>query len=96
MMRKLLVLAMPLVLLNSTPGSMSRDLTDVALRAAHDAWNEGDYITALRAYIGLLNSPAGDKFLEPIALQTGELFHTEEITPDGRAPRLSPDGKFIL
>ena len=63
--------------------------------AANDAWERGDYIAALNRYIQLLNAPGGEKFLEPIALTTGELFKTHELTADGRAPRFSPDGRFI-
>jgi hypothetical protein len=65
------------------------------LRAADSLWNDGNYIGALTAYIRLLNSPSGEHYLERIALQTGELFVTEEITADGRNPRLSGDGRFI-
>ena len=67
-----------------------------AFDAANDAWERGDYIAALNGYIQLLNMPAGETFLEPIALTTGELFHTRELTIDGRAPRFSPDGRFIV
>src|SRR5438132_3589507 len=67
-----------------------------ALDAADDAWDKGDYISALTAYIQILNGPGGDAFLEPIALTTGELFETRELTADGRAPRFSPDGRFIV
>ncbi len=63
--------------------------------AADEAWDKGDYITALTGYIQLLNAPGGDAWLEPIALQTGELFKTHELATDGRAPRFSPDGRFI-
>src|SRR6187401_433648 len=64
--------------------------------AANDAWERGDYAGALNGYIQLLNAPGGEKFLEPIALTTGELFETRELTGDGRAPRFSPDGRFIV
>jgi hypothetical protein len=67
-----------------------------AFDAANDAWERGDYVAALDGYIQLLNLPAGETFLEPIALTTGELFHTRELTTDGRAPRFSPDGRFIV
>ena len=63
--------------------------------AANDAWERGDYIAALNGYIQVVNAPGGDAFFEPIALTTGELFETRELTADGRAPRFSPDGKFI-
>src|SRR5262249_37187099 len=66
-----------------------------ALDAAKSAWQRGDYIAALNEYIQLLNGPNGDEFVEPIALTTGELYRTHEITSDGRAGRFSPDGRYI-
>jgi hypothetical protein len=67
-----------------------------ALATANDAWERGDYITALNGYIKLLEAPVvDDSILEPIALQTGELFETRELTTDGRNPRFSPDGKYV-
>jgi Tol biopolymer transport system component len=67
-----------------------------AFDAASDAWERGDYIAALNGYTGLLNAPDGDAFFEPIALRTGELFKTHELTADGRAGRFSPDGKLLV
>ena len=67
-----------------------------AFNAANDEWERGDYIDALNGYIQLLNAPGGEKFLEPIALTTGELFETRELTGDGRAARFSPDGRFLV
>src|SRR5215475_11537634 len=75
--------------------SLSQDPAALDLRAADNLWNDGNYIAALTAYIRLLNSPSGDQYLEPIALQTGELYVTEELSADGRNPRLSLDGRFI-
>ena len=42
-----------------------------------------------------MTAPGGQAFVESIALQTGELFETRELTADGRAPRFSPDDAFI-
>jgi hypothetical protein len=67
-----------------------------SLDAANDAWQRGDYIAALNGYIAQLSAPGGDRVLESIALTTGELFHTRELTASGRAGRFSPDGKFIV
>ena len=39
-------------------------------------------------------SPADD-VVDAIALQTGELFKTIELTADGGAPRFSPDGRYF-
>ena len=59
------------------------------------AWDRGDYVAALAAYKALLAAPGGEKWLEPIALQTGELFQAHEVTADGANPRFSPDGRFV-
>ena len=59
------------------------------------AWDRGDYVTALVAYKNLLSAPGGERWLEPIALQAGELFETREVTADGASPRFSPDGRFV-
>ncbi|HEY7286226.1 MAG TPA: hypothetical protein VH497_12320, partial [Vicinamibacterales bacterium] len=60
-----------------------------------DAWQRGDYITALNGYIQLLNGPGGEAFTERIAEATGGLFRTVELTTDGRRGRFSPDGRYI-
>ena len=59
------------------------------------AWDRGDYVAALSAYRALIAAPGGEQWLEPVALQTGELFQTREVTADGANPRFSPDGRFI-
>jgi len=59
------------------------------------AWERGDYVAALTAYRTLLTAPDGEKWVEPVALQTGELFQARELTPDGANPRFSPDGRFV-
>ena len=73
--------------------------TSPALRrsfdAATDAWELGDYSAALGGYLQIVSAPGGDVFFERIALTTGELFETRELTPDGRAPRFSPDNKYL-
>lgn len=67
-----------------------------ALAAADDAWERGDYITALTGYIKLLEpATVDDAVLEPIALKTGELFETRELTADGRSPKFSRDGNYV-
>src|SRR5687767_5837830 len=74
---------------------VSGSFNDTALADADLAWERGDYITALTAYAKLLDSPDAARMLEPIALQTGELFRTYELTTDGASPQFSPDGRFI-
>ena len=66
------------------------------LDAANDAWQRGEFASALNGYIGVLSAPGGDRALESIALTTGELFQTRELTAAGRNGRFSPDGKFVV
>jgi peptidase M28-like protein/fibronectin type III domain protein/WD40 repeat protein len=65
------------------------------LQSAALAWDRGDYVTALTAYLQLLDSADAESAIEPIALQTGELFQTTELTSDGAEPSFSPDGRYI-
>ena len=65
------------------------------LTDAHAAWDGGNYTAALRGYQQLLASPVAEALLETIALQTGELYVTTELTDDGAVPQFSPDGRYI-
>jgi hypothetical protein len=71
------------------------DAAPAALQRAADAWDTGDYVTALTAYQDLLSGPDAAAVLEPIALQTGELFRTTALTPDGANPAFSPDSRYF-
>src|SRR5580765_1055475 len=70
-----------------------RDGSSAALQRAWNDWDKGDYVAALTAYQDLLAGPAAAGVLEPIALQTGELFHTTELSTDGASPAFSPDSR---
>jgi hypothetical protein len=65
------------------------------LESAALAWDRGDYVAALTTYLEVLEASPTEADLEAIALQTGELFHTTELTTDGDAPQFSPDGRYI-
>lgn len=65
------------------------------LHAADELWNDGKFISALQSYLRILKGPQGDRHVEAIAARTGELFVTEEITPNGNNPRISRDGSLI-
>src|SRR4051794_15544726 len=84
------VLGTSVIVLSATSPGLTRSFD-----AATDAWERGDYIAALTGYIQVLGAPGSDAFIEPIALTTGELFVTRELTPDGRNARFSPDDKLI-
>ena len=75
---------------------LARAASTSPLDAANDAWQRGEYISALNGYINVLSAPGGDRALESIALTTGELFHTREVSASGRAGRFSPDGRFLV
>ena len=68
--------------------------TDAALQSAALAWERGDYIAALTTYQDLLAGPDAERALEPIALQTGELYRTTELTSDGTAPQIAGNGRY--
>ena len=57
------------------------------------AWERGDYTSALTTYQELLAGQDADGVLDSIALQTGELYQTTELTTDGSNPGISSDGK---
>jgi len=96
MRRALVVVALLSALGGAVHGVTGTTAADKSFATANDAWERGDYIAALNGYIGLLTAPGGDTFLEPIAQTTGEVFQTRELTTDGRAPRFSPDGRFLV
>jgi hypothetical protein len=65
-----------------------------AYDSARFAWEEGRYAAALEGFDRLLAAPGAERFLEPVALLTGELYHTVTVARDGRAVQWSPDGRF--
>jgi hypothetical protein len=74
--------------ISSTPSAAT-------LARAGDDWDRGDYIAALTAYQGLLAGPDAASVTEPIALQTGELFRTTELSADGANPAFAQDGRHF-
>ncbi len=91
---QILTLAAAIAVLGS--GSLTaRRAGESPLDAAELAWSQGDYVSALGSYLRILDSPQSDAALRTIALQTGELYRTTEITRDGSAPRFVPDGRTI-
>lgn len=68
---------------------------DVLYRQATEAWTAGDYPVALTHLTTLMKSAAAPDYRDRVALLTGELFTTTEITTDGRNPSISPDGRYV-
>ena len=94
-MTRLFPTALFLSLLAVLAAPVSRAASDSPLKLADLAWDEGDYPSALAGYLKILDSPQGDAALEAIALRTGELYRTIEVTSDGALPRFSPDGRHF-
>ena len=76
-------------------GARNEAAANAALERAWFAWDKGDYISALTTYRELLTGPDAPAVLEPIALQTGELYTTAELTRDGANPAFSPDSTYF-
>ena len=76
--------------------SLSGMIPDTPIRSAAVESERGDYIPALETYLRLLDTDLEPRDFEAIALQTGELYRTTEITTDGSSPRFSPDGRTLL
>lgn len=91
-MKKLIALMLAILLIAPLASSQGQEAD---LQSANDAWSDGKYHDALRAYLRMLKAPSGDQLVEAIARQTGELYHTYEITDDGRLPKLSADGSVV-
>ena len=64
--------------------------------SAYFAWERGQYITALDGMLRVLRSAQGDAYHDRIALLTGELYKTTELTTDGRNIAWSADGRYGL
>ena len=77
----------------ATPGAQQSP-ADVWTGAA-DAWNTGRYPDALRDLIALMGGTAARDYHDRVALLTGELHPTIEITTDGRNPRVSSTGEYV-
>jgi Tol biopolymer transport system component len=64
-------------------------------RRAQDAWDAGGYPAALEDLRAIVQSPSALEYRDRVALLTGELFVTTELTTDGRNPHVSATGRYI-
>src|SRR5687767_13396576 len=92
MRRHLLIAAAVLATAQSAGARQARPVPTYT--DAYEAWDRGDYVTALERLKTLV--PGSDeRTFEAIALLTGELYQTREVTADGRNPQISADGTLI-
>jgi len=91
----LLVLAALLVVAPRPAAQVAPSGAAADYRTGLAHWNAGRYHEALPRLLSVLQSPDAAEYLEPIALLTGEWYPSVEVAADGRAPRLSPDGRFV-
>ncbi len=73
----------------------ARESAENRLKNAIVAWEAGDYLMALDTMNVLLRGPDSTGVWEDIALVTGEKWHTSLIREDARAPRWSPDSRWV-
>jgi dipeptidyl aminopeptidase/acylaminoacyl peptidase len=71
-------------------------LLDPRFERATQAWDSGDYITALRGFEAILKGTDADRWFDRIALITGELYQVAQVAPDGSAVRFSPSGRYAI
>jgi Tol biopolymer transport system component len=92
---KLSVVRSTVLLLGSVMTASAQQASTGALydQAVLD-WTRGSYPAALQKLITVVSAADGASHLERVALLTGELYRTTEITTDGRAVRWSPSGKL--
>ena len=93
-----ITVAAPLFLLAQTPAKPAAAppaSADALYRRATEAWEAGNYPEEFTALLQLMKSPAAADYRDRVALLTGELFVTTELTTDGRNPKISPDGKYV-
>jgi hypothetical protein len=83
------------ILLTLAAGSAAAQTGHTPFDSAYHAWDRGDYVVALSTLQRVLRGDDAARWEEPIALLTGELFHTWDIAGDGRAPVWSPDGRHF-
>jgi hypothetical protein len=103
MMQRTLYAAALLVLAPLTV--YAQDAAQTQYDSAYYAWDAGNYVDAIGRLQRLLRGPNAQRFLEPIALLTGELYSTTEIVPPNRyvvnvtqpqfQPKWSADGRYF-
>lgn len=60
-----------------------------------DDWDRGAYPDAIMSFQKVLHVPGGEVYLEDIALLTGELYTTREVSVNGSNPQWSASGNYL-
>ncbi|HUF23150.1 MAG TPA: hypothetical protein VMN81_03400, partial [Vicinamibacterales bacterium] len=94
MRRLALLILISTALAQTGPAAQPAPAQNAGYIDAYTAWDEGHYVVALERLKALLPG-ADEATFEHIALLTGELYQTHEVTADGRNPSLSLDGTLI-
>jgi len=71
-----------------------RPSSEASYEKAYEAWDTGDYVSALQGFDALFCGPDANRYFERIALLTGELYQVSQLAPDGKNLHFSPDGRF--
>ena len=91
-MRKLMLVAAAATALWMPLGGRT---AETPLETAGFAWDRGDYIGALTAYLPILAGPADRTALRTMGLRTGEVFQEVDLPRGGGSPTFSPDGRLL-
>jgi hypothetical protein len=78
-----------------TVSARDRAAAEAALQRAALDWDNGEYVAALTQYQALLAGADAQYAFDRIALQTGELYRTTELTTDGANPAFSGNGRYF-
>jgi Zn-dependent M28 family amino/carboxypeptidase/Tol biopolymer transport system component len=101
MSRRTLALMAAVLVVGLAPAGLTQSGGQTALspdarwRRALDAWDAGVYPAALEDLRVIMRSPQAQAYLERVALLTGELHISTEISADGTNPRISSDGRHV-
>jgi hypothetical protein len=80
----------------TAPSGRSTSATGSPVGDAALAWERGDYPRALRALQATLRGPDAERHRVAAALLTGERYRVDSLAADGRAVRVSADGRLAL
>ncbi|GLC24820.1 M28 family peptidase [Roseisolibacter agri] len=88
--------ALALVVVSALASVGSAAHAQPALDDATVAWERGEYPRALRLLRDVLRGPSADRQRAAIATLTGERYRVDSLAADGRAARVSADGRLAL